>query len=387
MIQVDGFVGLVTEHGIWFYVHTIYSCCLILAATAILAFTLTQFRQHKQTLLAAIFAPLIGVMANLFYLSPANPSPWFDMTTLGFVAGVWILERGILKKDGLKALPVVREHLVEQLADPVLVITNEGIIVDANSSALAAWSAPNRDVVYGNISAIMEQIPKRELLDQVKNRETIINGHEYEISATRLDPTNPNTDIALVFRNITERRKQERQLATMAKELEEFAHTDALTGLFNRRFFTRRLQEEFARVRRHRSVLSVLMFDLDHFKKVNDTYGHDCGDAVLTAIADVANQVKRETDTIARVGGEEFAFLLPATDKDGALMLANRLRKAIEDYPYRDVLDVPMRVTASIGVATVTRSDTASELLKVADRALYRAKKKGRNRVCVDGEG
>jgi len=116
-------------------------------------------------------------------------------------------------------------------------------------------------------------------------------------------------------------------------------------------------------------------------------YGHDCGDAVLTAIADVANQVKRETDTIARVGGEEFAFLLPATDKDGALMLANRLRKAIEDYPYRDVLDVPMRVTASIGVATVTRSDTALELLKVADRALYRAKKKGRNRVCVDGEG
>ena len=107
----------------------------------------------------------------------------------------------------------------------------------------------------------------------------------------------------------------------------------------------------------------------------------------MTAIADVANQVKRETDTIARVGGEEFAFLLPATDKDGALMLANRLRKAIEDYPYRDVLDVPMRVTASIGVATVTRSDTASELLKVADRALYRAKKKGRNRVCVDGEG
>ena len=98
MIQVDGFVGLVTEHGIWFYVHTIYSCCLILAATAILAFTLTQFRQHKQTLLAAIFAPLIGIMANLFYLSPANPSPWFDMTTLGFVAGSGSWREEFLKK-------------------------------------------------------------------------------------------------------------------------------------------------------------------------------------------------------------------------------------------------------------------------------------------------
>ena len=173
---------------------------------------------------------------------------------------------------------------------------------------------------------------------------------------------------------------------TMAEELEEMAHTDALTGLFNRRFFTQRLQEEFARVRRHQSVLSVLMFDLDHFKKVNDTYGHDCGDAVLTAIADVANQVKRETDTVARVGGEEFALLLPSTGKDGALMLANRLRKAIEEYPYRDVLDVPVHVTASIGVATVTRSDTASELLKVADRALYRAKNNGRNMVCFDAE-
>lgn len=387
MVQVDGFVGLVTIPGFWLFIHTIYSYCLLLCATAILAFSLTQFRQHDQTLLAAVFAPLIGVLANLFYLSPANPWPWFDMTTLGFVAGVIILEKGILQKGSLKVLPVVRERIVEQLADPVLVITNKGKIVDANKSALAAWSTATDTIVYTNITALVRNTGIADLIDADKNTEAKIKDHEYEISATHVDSSNPDTDIALVFRNVTERRRQERQLATMAAKLEKMAHTDALTGLFNRRFFTSRLQEEYARVRRHKGVMSVLMLDLDHFKQVNDTFGHDFGDAVLSAVATVANRVKRTSDIVARVGGEEFALLLPHTDQRGALLLADRLRNAIEAYPYRQKLNADLTVTASIGVATVTPSITAAELLKVADRALYRAKHSGRNRVCVDEEG
>ncbi len=165
------------------------------------------------------------------------------------------------------------------------------------------------------------------------------------------------------------------------------AHTDALTGMYNRRFFMDRLQEEFDRMQRHGSVLSVLVFDLDHFKRVNDSYGHDVGDAVLIAIADVVNQVKRTTDIACRFGGEEFALLLPETDRIGAINLAQRMRRGIENYAYLPAVGHNLRVTASIGVATLTQRDKAPEsLLKTADRALYRAKDGGRNMVCIDND-
>ncbi len=165
------------------------------------------------------------------------------------------------------------------------------------------------------------------------------------------------------------------------------AHTDALTNMHNRRYFMERLQTEFERIQRHGSVLSVLLFDLDHFKKVNDTYGHDIGDAVLIAIADVVNQVKRGTDIACRFGGEEFALLLPETDKIGAINLAQRMRRSIESYPYANKVGHNVQVTASIGVATLSQADQAPEnLLKTADRALYKAKDGGRNMVCINND-
>jgi diguanylate cyclase (GGDEF)-like protein len=386
LTNVDGFVALVMEHGFWFYVHAIYSYCLVLVATAILAFALTQFRQHSQTLLAAVFAPLIVIMANLFYLSPANPLPWFDLTTIGSIASILILEKGILEKGKLKTLPVVREQVVEQLTDPVLVITHDGGVVDANASALTVWGSPQQNVVYSNLADFVE-LPLAQLVTTTTNSEVPIDDRTYEVSATRLDASDPASDIALVFRDITDHLAQKRQLTTLTGELERMAHTDGLTGLFNRRFFMQRLGEEFERVRRHKGVLSVLLFDLDHFKSINDTYGHDLGDSVLVAIGEVTEQIKRVSDIAARIGGEEFALLLPETGKQGAINLAQRLRKAIEEYPYRTKLEKSLYVTASIGVATVTQSNTAPEnLLKVADRALYRAKHNGRNMVCIDDE-
>ncbi|CAN0508600.1 unnamed protein product, partial [Scytosiphon promiscuus] len=133
------------------------------------------------------------------------------------------------------------------------------------------------------------------------------------------------------------------------------AHTDSLTNMFNRRYFMQRLNEEFERVRRHDSTLSVLIFDLDHFKNVNDTYGHDIGDAVLVAVSSVANRIKRVTDVACRLGGEEFALLLPETDKAGAIKMAHRLRQGIETYPYAELIKKPLQVTASVGAATITR--------------------------------
>ena len=147
-----------------------------------------------------------------------------------------------------------------------------------------------------------------------------------------------------------------------------------------------RLEEEAERVSRHGSALSVLLFDLDHFKKVNDTYGHDAGDSVLKGVAAVAEDVKRITDVVARTGGEEFALVLPETGHDGAKKLANRLREAIEEMNVRTATGQQIKITASIGVATVSKiGKNVDVFLRDADLALYRAKDTGRNRVCFAG--
>jgi diguanylate cyclase (GGDEF)-like protein len=187
----------------------------------------------------------------------------------------------------------------------------------------------------------------------------------------------------LVFRDVTIRREDERRLRKMQKELERLAHTDALTGLYNRRIFMQRLEEEVERVRRHGKALSVLIFDLDFFKSINDTYGHDTGDIVLVAISRVTTEVKRMSDVAARLGGEEFALLLPETDQQGAVQLAQRLRTSIEKHIYLSTSGSPVKVTASIGVATATKAEQeVDKLLSLADKQLYRAKHNGRNRVC-----
>ncbi|MEM9620210.1 MAG: diguanylate cyclase [Pseudomonadota bacterium] len=383
----SGYVGLVSTHGPWFYLNTVYSYGLILTATAILTFTLSQSRQHYQTVLAAIFAPLLGVIANLAFLSPLNPIPWFDVTTIGFLVGVLLLDHGILRRGLLNRTPVVRERVVEHLTDPVLVVDNNGIILDANQSALDNWCGGQDNILQTNISHLISTLPVTMLRHGVRNTEVTIQQRSYEVSPTSLDATNSESDFALVFRDVTDRLKAERELRQLKDELERMAHTDPLTGMFNRRFFMQRLAEEFERVKRHGNAVSVLIFDLDHFKEINDTFGHDIGDTVLIAIAEVANNVKRVSDVACRIGGEEFALLLPETDKAGALQLAQRLRDAIESYPYAERCQQSVKATASIGLATVSHAQVAPDtILKVADRALYRAKNSGRNRVCVDDE-
>jgi diguanylate cyclase (GGDEF)-like protein len=385
-VSADGFTGLITEHGFWFYVHAVYSYALILVATAVLAFALTQYKQHHQSLLAAVFAPVIAVTTNLLSLSPWNPYPWLDLTMVGFVVAVLILDVGIMRRGLLRNAPVSRERVIEQLKDPVLVLNHDGEIIDANQSALSAWDH-EFSLLANTIDQLIPRIPSEILFSPDSNSETTIAGRAYEIASTPLDPTNVDTQVAIVFRDVTERRAAISALQNAKAELQRMAHTDALTNMHNRRYFMERLQTEFERIQRHGSVLSVLLFDLDHFKKVNDTYGHDIGDAVLIAIADVVNQVKRGTDIACRFGGEEFALLLPETDKIGAINLAQRMRRSIESYPYATKIGHNVQVTASIGVATLTQADQAPEnLLKTADRALYKAKDGGRNMVCINND-
>ncbi|WP_396223414.1 diguanylate cyclase [Gemmatimonas sp.] len=174
--------------------------------------------------------------------------------------------------------------------------------------------------------------------------------------------------------------------STMADNarLEQLAQTDPLTQLLNRRALTERITAEMERALRYDSTMALLMIDLDHFKRVNDTYGHLVGDDVLRDVAQLLSDTIRSADIVARYGGEEFLVLLPETDDAGAEAFADRLRCAIETHPFAsDSLAEPLRLTASIGVAVypAARIESVEDLFARADAALYRAKADGRNRV------
>ncbi|MFO1326215.1 MAG: GGDEF domain-containing protein [Rubrivivax sp.] len=170
------------------------------------------------------------------------------------------------------------------------------------------------------------------------------------------------------------------------------ATIDAGTGAFNRRFIHDMLKQRFAKSRASGRPLSVICYDLDHFKQVNDTYGHASGDIVLRTTTDIARAELRDTDTLGRTGGEEFTIVLEGTPVSGALELAERIRAAMEQFPIElpDPLvktsskPVEHRQTVSMGVAELS-PDMASELdlLQAGDRALYEAKRRGRNQVCI----
>ncbi len=170
------------------------------------------------------------------------------------------------------------------------------------------------------------------------------------------------------------------------QKLRSLATTDALTGLANRGFMAIEFQREYDRSKRYRRPLSLLMLDLDNFKKINDTYGHTVGDQVLEQFARVVMGKTRVHDIAARYGGEEFAILLPETSLQGALVIAERLRKTVQNHEFQ-TKGPRLRLTVSIGLAEIDYlSETRmTDLVDQADEALLRAKREGKNRVCVWG--
>ncbi len=170
----------------------------------------------------------------------------------------------------------------------------------------------------------------------------------------------------------------------------QYATIDALTNLNNRRQFEIRLKQEIATTKRQNNPLCAMMIDIDFFKKVNDTYGHASGDAVLRGVARIIKSALRESDIPARYGGEEFAILLPYTHIEEAQIVGERLRKAVESSSIAiDVEDVDtkeIQVTISMGLAEFNKTETGEELFERADRALYEAKTSGRNKVCLNIE-
>jgi diguanylate cyclase (GGDEF)-like protein/PAS domain S-box-containing protein len=268
-------------------------------------------------------------------------------------------------------------------------LDREGRISQINNTELR-WLGRSRDDVLGRpYSDFVSDASRSEFATRFAQfvAQGTINDVELELvrkdgttllvllNATSIREGNAHLMSRSTVFDITERKKLEVQL-------DQLARSDPLTGLSNRRDFYEKAQHELAMARRFQTPLALLMLDIDHFKRVNDSHGHDGGDAVLQALSRILRQVLRETDITARFGGEEFVVLIPGTDGPGALEAAERLRTTVAETRVALPNSAVVQLTVSIGLATLQETDTTiDQLLKRADLGAYTAKRDGRNRV------
>lgn len=334
---------------------------------------------------------------------PPAIDPWFIAALLGASAALvalWFARRRL----GI-GRPVARSAVVEVMEDAVLVLDRRARVLDLNRAAEAHGFAFGQTVPR-QLSAVWLKALNRRGREPIRSHRVTLPGasegaevRTFEATVSTLGPSAGRPRGVLVLRDVTEQEQMRQEveeagsaLQAANAELERLANTDPLTGLANRRHLLARLEEEVQRTQRYGRTLSLVLLDLDHFKEVNDRYGHPAGDEVLRGVAGALRGASRGVDLAGRIGGEELVLLLPETEIEGAHAVAIRLRAEIESLEFSRGGEARWTVTASFGVAGARgEGASADDLVRDADAALYRAKAEGRNRVVLaapsSGEG
>jgi len=289
--------------------------------------------------------------------------------------------RDFLEKKGYEVLWAENGASAIKIAKtvPIDLILLDLILPDISGYEVCRWLRLNQDTK--GIPIIMLTV-KTNITDKVAGLEA--GADDY--LPKPFDEAELNARIYACLRTKAlqdELKERNRQLEDLLHKLEIMAITDHLTEIYNRRHFEEILKREFARALRYNLHLSCLMCDIDHFKRINDTYGHAAGDTVLKETARLIASSIREIDIVGRWGGEEFAVLLTQAKKEDARKVAERIRREVEGHRFH-ALPENERVTISIGVAGIPENgeiDNWEKLIKYADEALYRAKRNGRNRI------
>jgi len=326
------------------------------------------FRRKAGVILAANAIPFVFALAFQFGFRPQG----LDPTIFSLLPAFLVLGWGLYRHDFIRIVPIARELVVESLDQAVLVHDAQGRLVDHNKAARPLLSGLEESI---RGTAEPQGEFKLTLPGGVRDfryRRSLIQG-----------PGNQTRGTVTILTDVTEEKH-------LLEELAHQASHDALTGVANRRHFEEHALGEITRAGRHGGTLALVLFDLDRFKSINDNFGHQAGDKVLKSVVATVSGRLRLYDLLARVGGEEFAVLMPQTNPVEAREAAERWRVALEKAP----LALPgavVPVTASFGVATLNDLPLAlpndgrirlDALMGLADRALYQAKADGRNRVC-----
>jgi diguanylate cyclase (GGDEF)-like protein/PAS domain S-box-containing protein len=294
----------------------------------------------------------------------------------------------VVRENRLREMADYARSLIEASIDPFITIDTKGTITGVNAAAEQVTGV-TRDALIGTgfvehftepqqaaagLETALEQGVLRDFPLSMRQSCGTVTELLFNISVYRT-PAGEIGGILAAGRDVTKQKAAERELARLAT-------TDTLTGVANRGHFMELAEREIMRAHRYRHPVVLLSLDVDHFKSINDTYGHAAGDETLRRLVAVLRRQLRETDTIGRIGGEEFLILLPETVAHDALAVAERVRQAVAQMAVRAV-GHSFTMTVSMGLAALVEGESLQRALVRVDHALYEAKRSGRNRVCV----
>lgn len=369
------FPTLSLEGGPWFYVHSFFLYACVLGSIILLLAQLRKgkarrFKWQIATMTAGLFVPVLG---SVFYLTGLSPNG-IDLGPISMSVSFIFHGAAIISLQMFSVAPIAREKVFDSMEEGVLVLNQNNVIVDFNPvmqtmvPAITSRSIGKsvKEMLKGNES-LLDIVVKGEKQDYMQ--ETL----HYQIKFTPVLHRKKHLGQIITFVDVTER-------ILMQEQLKAIASVDGLTNVYTRSFFLQKTDELF-----DLDKVAIIMFDIDHFKRVNDTFGHKAGDIVLKQVVQFAKQHIRAADFIGRYGGEEFIICLPNTSQSDAVQVAEAIRLEVEKTTVK-VDEAAINVTASLGVTSAVIANNESEqliasLMDEADIALYEAKNDGRN--CV----
>lgn len=377
-INYKGFVIVNYTRGIWYYVFSFYAYIILLIGIYIffISWKKTRYSLNNQRfwLFFGSLAPLVASNIYLF-----RPQPYgFDLMPFSFFVLSIAFFVSIFKYDFLELKDIVRGYAFGQIKEGIVVLDEENRIIDFNNSGELTFNWLNFNNIGKSVlefdegKKIMQNISDFFEVEIDKKGETKI----YEFKVTQLREKGKIVGRVFLFQDITEQK-------LAIDRLNYIATHDTLSEIYNRSKIMEEIEKELYCLKLNGSETSILMLDIDYFKQVNDNFGHIVGDMVIKCVAQGCKSILRGSDIIGRYGGEEFVVILPGTDKQRALVIAENIRRHIADMDMR-FLDKKVDITVSIGVVSVTgdnKNITTHELMNHVDMALYIAKNSGRNTI------
>ncbi|OCA82883.1 histidine kinase N-terminal 7TM domain-containing diguanylate cyclase [Pseudobacillus wudalianchiensis] len=368
--------------GPWYIIHGSYTFgCLLLGACILLWYwkrTKDVYWKQIIPLLLGLILPMMASFLYLIGLSPHGMDPVPVVMCLTSALYLW----AIFSSKLLILAPIARDRVFESMRDGVVVINSAHQIIDYNQAAESILSQLNSSSIGKNIEAILgeenQAIPYQYDNQKEEQEFEWINKETHKCYHVRVTPMFNDKKIMIghiiVLSDITAQK-------TLEDQLKKLAYTDGLTQIYNRSYFIVKSQECMKQAIEKEKPLSILLFDIDYFKKINDRYGHSIGDSAICHVVSICKKHLQPTDVFGRYGGEEFVICLPYTAIHEAGRRAEKIRAHLTASPLQTDKG-PLAITASFGVTEMrTAADTMDELLQEADQALYSSKESGRNAV------
>lgn len=345
--------------------------------------TASSYRPQLFSLMCAQLIPMVTSFLYLVGVTPEGIDPVPMVVGVSSILMWWAIESSRL----LTIIPIAKDTIFHSIGDGVIVLDKPGRLVEYNDGCTRMFRRLDRSMfgqplekVWSAMFGTAETVPK--LTAGPQELEVVVNGSEERYYQVRISPLKQKArssmaGTVMIISDISE-------LKLMQQQLERHAYYDELTQIFNRRAFFDRCEQVYRRAYRDSAPFATILFDIDHFKKINDTYGHQAGDQALVHVARICSSCLTEDTLFARYGGEEFVLALFGRTASDGRQLAEMLRRRIAAQPLI-VNGTEIRITSSFGVAEASEHEGKSlqQLLHSTDQALYAAKRGGRNQVCV----